>query len=131
MPVSLLLLIVVEHPLHQGVEFAPLLLRGTARTAVAEDEDRLAWCIELVELLLRGDVEAVVGHEFRPLTARHEVEYLVLVGDGLAAHGEDVANLHLARRLGVTVIHRHTVVANGIGGIAACLEDAHGPQILI
>ena len=47
------------------------------------------------------------------------------------AHGDHVAEFHLARGLGIGAVHRHLVVAHGIGGIAAGLEDPHRPKVFI
>ena len=126
-----LILLVVEDLLHERVELAALLLGRAPRAAVAEDEDRLARDVELVELLLRRRVEAVGRDVLRRLAARHQVEHLVGVGYLLLAHGDAVADPDLARGLGIGVVHRNLVRADGVGRVAARLEDAHGPEVFV
>ena len=129
--ILLLFLLVVIDLLHQPVQFAPLLLGRTARTAVADDEDRLARNVEFVQLLLRSNVETVKRHVFRRLTARHQIEHLVGIGHLHFAHGDHIADFHLARRLGISAVYRHLVRAHGICGITAGLEHPHRPKILV
>ena len=47
------------------------------------------------------------------------------------AHGDHIADFHLARRLGISAVYRHLVRAHGICGIAAGLEHPHRPKILV
>ena len=123
--------VVVKYLVHERIQLAPLLLGGAARTAVAEDEDRLARHVELRQLLLRRDVEAVIRNVSGPLAARHQPEHLVRIGHLPFAHGDQVADLHFARGLGEGAVHRHLVGADGVRRIAAGLENPHGPKVFV
>src|SRR5699024_5710348 len=87
--------------LHQAVQFAALLLGGTSRAPVAEDEEGLVRRAELLQLLGRRGIEAIERHILGGLTARYEFQHLVGVRYALFAHGDAVADPHLARRLGI------------------------------
>ena len=97
-------------------------------------DNRIAELAEIDQKML-AEIFAEIDTEEIPIEltgfTEKEVEDLVAVVHALAAYRYHVAHLDLARGLGVGIVNQYAVLAYGICGIAARLEDAHCPQVFI
>ena len=88
----------------------------------------------VVKKMNKDDAKKIAKEEFARVGLQDRMNYYphpLSGGQQFIAHGDHIADFHLARRLGISAVYRHLVRAHGICGIAAGLEHPHRPKILV